>query len=312
MKYLLLSTLIPGILCAAASSSNGSPSRKNIHSKSTGEIPSLGAVGEISKALDIPTKGHTRNRSKSELELQSNNPWASPPSNAASPTSWTAPNPIRPTLQKQPSLGFAATHRPHRLTQTETMIIKEKKWRQLRKNQFGPSHKRTNSLPSPEKIRELNHLMELSEQYGDMKQMLWKSACIHHDAMRAQKEFKDEAGKAGALLSLMETSNFEELLKQNTRLSSNLKTEAAEREKLRKEILTQHLELVSEVNQLVGHITKLTARFDLLAGQHACSGEPTSPRGSVDSARSSADNNRRQRSNGSFLGSFGFGSSSKD
>ena len=274
MKYLLLLTLVSNAICAASSSSTGSPARKNIHSKSTGEIPSLAAVSLASQAINIPpTKGHERKRSKSELEIQSENPWASPPSNATSPTSWTSSHALRPELQKQTSLGLVSTHRPRRLTQEEIATLKEKKWRQLRKNQFGPSHKRTNSLPSSEKMIDQYHLMELSEQYSNMKQMQHKTAYVQLEAIRTQKEFKDEAGKAGALLSLMETTNFEEFVKRIAQGSLELQAnaakyaaaaqaEAARYEELRKVMLSMHLEHLSEVNQLVGHVNKLTAKLD--------------------------------------------------
>jgi hypothetical protein len=151
--------------------------------------------------------------------------------------------------------------------------------------------------------------MELSEQYGDMKQLQYKSALIQQQAIATQQQYIDSAGKAGALLSLMETSNFEELFKQTVRLSCDLKKEIARQDEAAHAQEARYEEIMQKVNNLVGHVTKLTARLDLVF--NASMGEPTSPRSSTDSSRSSVDKDRRSRSNGSFLGSLsgslGFG-----
>lgn len=291
MKFLLFFACIPSILSAAAFGPKDSPKR-NVHSKSAGEIPSLADVVTVSQALDIPTRpgGHERKRSSSELELKTLNPWASPTS-SSSTTPWSMHRVVHSTKPQ------VATHRPPRkLSNEELSEITEEKWRSLRKSHFGPKHKRTRSLPSHDKLPEHFHLMELSEQYAQAKQMHYKNALFYERTIRAQKEFLDAAGKAAALLTLMETTDFEAC---TNKISSSL----AQHDKLAASHETRIQELTTKINSIANIQRSIAQKFGILLEAHAAT-EPTSPRSAEGSKEPTKD---RRKSNSSFLG-FQFGS----
>jgi vacuolar-type H+-ATPase subunit I/STV1 len=195
------------------------------------------------------------------------------------------------TISEQPERHLAAKHRIHaQLTSKEalkaqTTIAKEEKWRKLRSAQFGPRHKRTNSLPSLRDTGKLYALMELSEQYGRMISKCDSSDKLQQEASSVQKEFKKEVSNIGHLVSMVETTDFEHYVKslaaQQRALDERMKT------------IT---ETIAQCEDIIEKVSALSKQIEAFAKQPEAHTQESS------SSRSSSDKRRSKTS--SFL-SFG-------
>jgi hypothetical protein len=292
--FILISSLI------SAMGSNDSPMR-SIHSKSAGEIPSLGHVEHAAAVFTSPEKLGHRKRSSSEREH--------PQASTSCPTSsigWTSHRIVRPSKPQ------AATHRPslevepqapRKVSTEELQQIKEEKWRRLRRHHFR-THRRTGSLPGTEEFPAMYLLMEHSEQYAQVQQIRTKCAVAHERAARVQEQYINAAASAGELLDRMDTAPHKEILKKTEDLLTALHTEVEKRTEQLSLQETRYEDLVTKINAATNALNRVLLRINLLTEQHTPT-EPTSPRGSDKEGKD------HRKSSASFLG-FHLPGSSKD
>lgn len=276
ITFLMFFILMP-FLYTSASDSKGSP-KHAIHSKSTGEIPSLlSSMATCSEALDIPKRPehHARKRSNSEKEIFLPDEWASPPSSSTNRTSWISPSLNRSSSQQRLSMGSKQKKRSCK----ELNENDEKIWREQRSRL--PRLQRSSSVPS--NMNEQHQLLADSVTVASSTRLL---ARVAHSQEQTQKKLNE------AMQQLKEDAK---TLQQFTSRISHLSIKL-------EGLFNQHATLLSAHEGTTNDIQALIRRIEVLEKHPASTAEHTNTK--------SSHKEKRPRSNA--LLSFSFNNHQKE
>ena len=307
MKILILFTLIPGILCAAARPQD--PHARRIVSLAStrsaaqpGVTPPIDLTSKprtrtsgLETKKDSPVRNNIHSKSAEEipsltnveeashaLEDHAQDPYSSSFSPVGSPSKWTSSSVIRSSSQTR-KLNMGSKSQPEKVKKAaELNKDDEETWRKMR---FG-HRKLQRSVSEPSNLNFEHQVLSTSMNIAHTTRLAARAVYMQDQTQRHLTA---------------ESKELESLRKNMAADSKILKGLLLKMEGL----LYQQATLLSTVEGLTSDVHLLAQRVAMLEGMSG----PVSPRSSIDgqrtsidASRSSIEKDRRSRSNGSFLG----------